>query len=132
MVDAQGISLDESDIGNLPLFANNEAKTIHKQIALKQAILENAFKEYDENVDRIRVMEEHLKNVRQEVTRTTSLLNAKKSEIQSENHGTELAKREAGRYEQEVRREQTELEQQEELLNNLQNQASVTLFLFAS
>lgn len=43
-------------------------------------------------------MEEHLKNVRQEVGHTNALMAAKKKEIETEEHLCALAAREAGRY----------------------------------
>lgn len=43
-------------------------------------------------------MEEHLKNVRQEVEHTNALMAAKKKEIATEEHLCALAAREAGRY----------------------------------
>lgn len=43
-------------------------------------------------------MEEHLKNVRQEVGHTNALMAAKKKEIETEEHLRDLAAREAGRY----------------------------------
>lgn len=51
-----------------------------------------------ENRERLRVMEEHLKNVRQEVGHTDALMAAKKREISTEEHLCALAAREAGRY----------------------------------
>lgn len=50
-----------------------------------------------DNQERVRVMEEHLKNVRQEVGHTNALMAAKKKEIATEEHLCALATREAGR-----------------------------------
>lgn len=46
-------------------------------------------------------MEEHLKNVRQEVGHTNALMAAKKKEMETEEHLRDLAAREAGRYDME-------------------------------
>lgn len=51
-----------------------------------------------DNRERVQIMEEHLKNVRQEVGHTNSLMDAKKKEIATEEHLCALAAREAGRY----------------------------------
>lgn len=51
-----------------------------------------------DNRERVRIMEEHLKNVRQEVGHTNALMAAKKKEIATEEHLCALAAREAGRY----------------------------------
>lgn len=50
------------------------------------------------NRERVLIMEEHLKNVRQEVGHTNALMAAKKKEIATEEHLCALAAREAGRY----------------------------------
>lgn len=49
------------------------------------------------NRERVLIMEEHLKNVRQEVGHTNALMAAKKKEIATEEHLCALAAREAGR-----------------------------------
>lgn len=51
-----------------------------------------------DNRERVKIMEEHLKNVRQEVGHTNALMAAKKKEIATEEHLCALAAREAGRY----------------------------------
>lgn len=50
-----------------------------------------------DNRERVRIMEEHLKNVRQEVGHTNALMAAKKKELATEEHLCALAAREAGR-----------------------------------
>lgn len=50
-----------------------------------------------ENRERIEVMEEHLKNVRQEVGHTNALIAIKKKEMATEEHLCALAARESGR-----------------------------------
>lgn len=54
-----------------------------------------------DNRERVQIMEEHLKNVRQEVGHTNALMAAKKKEIATEEHLCALAAREAGRYDME-------------------------------
>ena len=113
---------EDGTLTELPLFANDEAKAIFSEIQKKRVLLEKSVKEHSEHEERYRVMVEHLKNVRQEVSHTTGLMSAKEGEIKSEQHGAELAKREAGRYKQELRRELVELEEHDSMLNALQNQ----------
>lgn len=50
-----------------------------------------------DNRERVRIMEEHLKNVRQEVDNTNALVAAKKKEIATEEHLCALATRDASR-----------------------------------
>lgn len=47
--------------------------------------------------ERVHIMEEHLRNVRQEVGHTNALMAAKKKEIATEEHLCALAAREVGR-----------------------------------
>jgi urease alpha subunit len=51
----------------------------------------------DENVDRIKIMQEHLKNVQQELKFTQSRVDAKNKEIEAEDHLKALIEREAVR-----------------------------------
>ena len=66
---------DASDLAELPLFANDESKSIYDEILRKRALLEKAQKEVADNVERIQVMEDHMKNVRLELAHTNELLN---------------------------------------------------------
>ena len=113
---------DDGTLSELPLFAGDEAKAIFDNIRGQREKLEAAATELSDHEERHKVMVEHLKNVRQEVQHTTGLTSAKQAEIVSEEHAAELAKREAGRYRQELRREQLELEKHDGMLNALQNQ----------
>jgi hypothetical protein len=62
-------------------------------------------------------MEEHLKNVALEVKHASDLINAKKREIEIEDHLTQLVAREASRYQQEFKRMQEANEAAEQKLN---------------
>jgi chromosome segregation ATPase len=109
-------------MAELPLFAGLEAKKIFADIEKQRERLEKAQADYADHEERYKVMVEHLKNVRQEVQHTEGLASAKRAEVASEDHLAQMAKREAGRYRQELKREQQELEAIDSTLNALQNQ----------
>jgi hypothetical protein len=115
------IELDPN-MAELPLFAGLEAKKIFADIEKQREKLEKAQADYADHEERYKVMVEHLKNVRQEVQHTEGLASAKRAEVASEDHLAQMAKREAGRYRQELKREQQELEAIDSTLNALQNQ----------
>jgi chromosome segregation ATPase len=115
------IELDPN-MAELPLFAGLEAKKIFADIEKQRIKLEKAQADYADHEERYKVMVEHLKNVRQEVQHTEGLASAKRAEVASEDHLAQMAKREAGRYRQELKREQQELEAIDSTLNALQNQ----------
>ena len=108
-------------VDDLPLFANEEAVVLHAEIKKQKAALEKAEKQEAEHAERLQIMDEHLKNVTQEVQHTTSLVNSKKKEIEAEDHLKQLAIREGGRYKQELARLQTGLEEMDSKLTGTQN-----------
>ena len=112
----------DPNMAELPLFAGAEAKKIFEDIEAQREKLEKARTDYEDHEERYKVMVDHLRNVRQEVTHTEGLASAKRAEVASEDHMAQMAKREAGRYRQELKREQLELEGIDSTLNGLQNQ----------
>lgn len=82
---------------------NNISQTFYRAIAPKlpqrrEEAVAKATTALADNRERVQIMEEHLKNVRQEVGHTNALMAAKKKEIATEEHLCALAAREAGRY----------------------------------
>ena len=108
-------------VDDLPLFANEEAVVLHAEIKKQKAALEKAEKQEAEHAERLQIMDEHLKNVRQEVQHTTSLVASKKKELEAETHLKQLAVREGGRYKQELASLQNGLEEQDAKLTATQN-----------
>merc|ERR1719238_667434 len=108
-------------VDDLPLFANEEAVVLHAEIKKQKAALEKAEKLEAEHAERLQIMDEHLKNVRQEVQHTTSLVASKKKELEAETHLKQLAVREGGRYKQELASLQNGLEEQDAKLTATQN-----------
>jgi chromosome segregation ATPase len=112
---------EDEEIDKLPEFANDEAKALHNENKQLKELLEKVDTDVTETKHRLSIMEEHLKNVSIEVGHTTDLVNAKKKEIESEDHLTQLVVREAGRYQQEFKRLQESLQVSDEKLNLAQN-----------
>ena len=112
---------DDGDVDVLPDFANDEAKALHADIKEIKKRLDASDSDKVETKQRLVIMEEHLKNVGMEVLHTTDLVNAKKKEIETEDHLTQLVVREGGRYQQEFKRLQEANEQSDAQLNVVQN-----------
>ncbi|XP_048746440.2 coiled-coil domain-containing protein 39-like isoform X1 [Ostrea edulis] len=101
--------------------ANVENKAMEDQIQDKQKKVVAATNDLEEFDDRIHAMSEHLKNVRQELQHTQGLTNARKKEIETENHMLMIAEREEGRLKQEVRKLEKNLEELKEKKNVFEN-----------
>lgn len=81
---------------SLPAFANQDVRALDAQVKAKERILQKFVDEAEENAERVGVMAEHLKNVRQEREHSQQLLNAKENDIATEGHLAQLAQREHG------------------------------------
>ena len=89
---------------SLPAFANNDVRALDAQVKAKERILQKFVDEAEENQERVGVMAEHLKNVRQEREHSQQLLNAKENDIATEGHLAQLAQREYGQHTERERR----------------------------
>ena len=100
---------------------NHVNKELTNQVKAYEAEIEERSREVDENKGRVDFMNEHLKNVKQEIANTQVLYDAKRREIETEDHMAQLADRETGRIKQEMRRfakEQTELQEKVDSIQN--------------
>jgi chromosome segregation ATPase len=109
-------------VNDLPHFANAEAKKLDLDIKAKKDDLERKATVLIDLTERLKVMNEHFKNVQMEVSHTNSLLDAKRSEIQTEKHLKQLTSRALGRSTVESRQIKEDIEKTQERLNNVQNQ----------
>ncbi|KAL0035076.1 hypothetical protein WJX79_010085 [Trebouxia sp. C0005] len=87
---------------HLPSFANKANRDLDAYIKRVRQELEYTDVSLEDNEDRIKVMSEHLANVQAELKYTQSRFNAKKNEIQTEDHLKQLSKRQGGRLEKEL------------------------------
>lgn len=110
-----------SGIDDLPLFADEKNKELHKKIRAKEKTFQTVKTEISENKSRVEIMTEHLKNVKQELLHTQELHNAKQKEVASEEHMKQLAEREIGRIAQEMRKFDAECSDLESKLSAIQS-----------
>jgi len=124
---AQGIedaAVDDTDdlYDMLPPWANEENRAISALVRKKEQMLQKSQKDVQETVDRIGIMAEHLKNVRQEHVHTQALLDAKAREIATEEHLRKLSERNLGRLQLQLRTVSKEIDQAQDESNSLQNE----------
>ncbi|CAB3984737.1 coiled-coil domain-containing 39-like, partial [Paramuricea clavata] len=101
--------------------ANTENKHLEAELDSKQKeILSNKDKS-EEHKERIDAINEHLKNVLQELQHTQELLNARKREINTEDHLKQVAEREEGRLRNEMKRIQNDLNELDSRRNIAEN-----------
>eukprot|EP01060_Flectonema_neradi_P014136 TRINITY_DN20849_c0_g1_i2.p1 TRINITY_DN20849_c0_g1~~TRINITY_DN20849_c0_g1_i2.p1 ORF type:complete len:896 (+),score=271.87 TRINITY_DN20849_c0_g1_i2:63-2690(+) len=104
-----------------PGLLNNVNKELTNQIKAYEAEIEQRTREIEENKGRVDFMNEHLKNVKQEISNTQVLYDAKRREIETEDHMAQLADRETGRIRQEMRRFSKEQAELQEKIDSIQN-----------
>lgn len=105
----------------LPPWASAENQALNKRIKEKEKGIQSAQEILQSNVDRVAVMGDHLKNVRQEHTHTQGLLDAKAKEITSEQHLNKLSQRNFGRLNLDISRAKKDTAAAQDEMNRLQN-----------
>lgn len=101
---SQVASIEElQDIAEgLPHFANAANRALHARIQEVKRQIGAASGQSLENSERLQVMSEHLRNVRQEVNHAQELLTARQKEVKTEEHLKTLTERAVGRMRQEI------------------------------
>jgi chromosome segregation ATPase len=110
----------------LPEFASKEAQQVMADIKAAEKLVERAEEAASGHRERIRVMEEHLKNVKQEVVHTEKVLESRRKELNSEDHLKQLAEREIGRIRQELKELETRGEDVADLIATSQADVHTT------
>ncbi|CAD7969777.1 unnamed protein product [Amoebophrya sp. A25] len=110
----------EQDGDALPPFASDKAKEIDADIKKGEAEMGNLDFHISENAERIKVMAEHLTNVQQEVTLTQQLVEARRREMETEDHFRQLTVRQVGRLQSEVVRLEKVVEEYKDRSNTIQ------------
>eukprot|EP00474_Spongospora_subterranea_P005854 CRZ06312.1 hypothetical protein [Spongospora subterranea] len=99
---------------------------VYKQVVEIVQKKEKKLDKYNGNLkkseERIRVLQDHLKNVREEVQRTQDLLDAKAKAIESEDHLKRLAERELSRLRTDVITFEKEASGANEVIHSMQNE----------
>jgi len=124
MVDAADLpaGMPPLDGINLPPFASEYNKQLDREVKDKQAKIEVLNLNIDDNSNRIKVMTDHLSNVQQELVHTQQLVDAKKKEMDTENHMIALAMRQIGRIQAEIRRLNAVKEEYNDRTNAIQTE----------
>ncbi|CAF1004535.1 unnamed protein product [Adineta steineri] len=92
-----------------PRIPNAENRNLETKIESKQRDIQSKQSDIDENVTKIHMLEDHLKNVQDELGTTQRLHNARKHEVQTEEHMKMLNEREMGRLRQDIIRVENEI-----------------------
>eukprot|EP00921_Rhytidocystis_pertsovi_P006212 GHVQ01010585.1.p1 GENE.GHVQ01010585.1~~GHVQ01010585.1.p1 ORF type:complete len:726 (+),score=128.82 GHVQ01010585.1:318-2495(+) len=106
----------------IPPFANDENKKLDKLTKQKQSELSQLTRSTADIAGRCKVLSEHLVNVKQEVQHTQMLAEAKKRQIESDQHMTQLQKRQCGRVMSDIQKLTADIESNKERSNAVQNE----------
>jgi hypothetical protein len=87
---------NSSPIDDLPSFADEASKALYREIKLLERQRDEATKLDRSNKERLDIINDHLRSIRQEIDHTNSLVAAKKSEVNAEEHLLSLSQRELG------------------------------------
>ena len=116
--------MDTVEVGDdmLPQHLLNQInKELTKQIAFYEAESDKVAREVDEHKERLRFMQDHLGNVKAEIINTQALYEAKRREVESEDHLCQLVERERGRLKQKVEQaaiKQADIQEKLDLIQN--------------
>jgi len=77
--------------------------------------------EKEEHEERVKVLQDHYKNVEEEFKQTQSLVDSKNKEIESEDHMKQLEERQAGKYANDLKLLESLSAELQDRLNNIQN-----------
>ena len=80
----------------LPPFADEASKALYREIKLLEQRKDEAARSDRSHKERIGIINDHLRSIRQEIDHTNSLVAAKKSEVKTEEHLLSLSQRELG------------------------------------
>merc|ERR1711912_157002 len=105
----------------LPEFANEENRALHTHVKDMEKQLSVVENELNECSDRNKVLNEHLKNVKQEHAHTQQLVDHKEKEIETEIHLRQLAEREIGRLRAEMTKFDRVAAEMQDSVNSVQN-----------
>lgn len=100
---------------------NKVNKELKAKILAYEQEVENKGKEIGDNKTRLGLMSEHLTNVRAEIKNTQELCEAKKREIETEDHMAQLAERTIGRVRAEMKTIAQQKTEIQDKLDNIQN-----------
>eukprot|EP00759_Apiculatamorpha_spiralis_P058035 PhF_6_TR894/c0_g1_i2/m.1408 len=92
---------DDPVAGLLPEhLLNAQNKDLTEKFRQLEEKLESVNRQSEQHKDKLKLMMEHLVNVKNEITNTQSLYEGKRRELETEDHLTQIADREVGRIRQ--------------------------------
>lgn len=106
---------------DFPDYANDQNKELNMIISEKVQLIHHLNIEIEEHQERLKILEEHLKSVQQELIHTQALVDQKNKEIETEEHMKQIAERQAGRLKNELKKLEQQSADQQDRLNNIQN-----------
>ena len=104
-----------------PHLMNAANKQLTAQVTHYEGEVERIAREIDEHRERLKFMTEHLTNVKAEIINTQQLQDAKRQEIETEDHMAQMAERERGRVKQRISALVQKQQALREELDGLQN-----------
>lgn len=87
---------------NFPEYANEQNKELNLIVREKIQLIQHLSIEIEEHNERLKVLQDHLKSVQQELIHTQKLVDVKNQEIETEEHMKQVAERQAGRLKNEL------------------------------
>ena len=118
---------DSADINNydldedFPEYANDQNKELNLIVREKIQLIHHLNIEIEEHNERLKILQEHLRSVKQELVHTQALVDGKNAEIETEEHMKQIAERQAGRLKNELTKLDQRVADQQDRLNNIQN-----------
>mmetsp|Transcript_71485 Transcript_71485/g.149443 ORF Transcript_71485/g.149443 Transcript_71485/m.149443 type:complete len:890 (+) Transcript_71485:208-2877(+) len=107
---------------SLPPFASEANRQLDAEVKRKEAELEGVEDKIETVGARVKVLTDHLVNVQQELVNTQQLVDAKRHEIDTEEHLQSLTGRQLGRLQSEIVRLQKVLDDTQDQINGYSNQ----------
>eukprot|EP00759_Apiculatamorpha_spiralis_P058034 PhF_6_TR894/c0_g1_i1/m.1407 len=113
---------DDPVAGLLPEhLLNAQNKDLTEKFRQLEEKLESVNRQSEQHKDKLKLMMEHLVNVKNEITNTQSLYEGKRRELETEDHLTQIADREVGRIRQELTKMVKQQADLQDGIDNLQN-----------
>ena len=118
---------DQIEINNydhdedFPEYANDQNKELNMIISEKVQLIHHLNIEIEEHNERLGILEEHLKSVKQELIHTQALVDQKNKEIETEEHMRQIDERQGGRLKNELKKLEQQNADQQDRLNYILN-----------
>ena len=122
-----GLPDDSADINNydldedFPEYANDQNKELNLIVREKIQLIHHLNIEIEEHSERLKILEEHLRSVKQELIHTQALVDNKNEAIETEEHMKQISERQSGRLKNELTKLDQRVADQQDRLNNIQN-----------